>query len=118
MILDIARTELLKSISSALAEGPEHQAYKFDRVFWVTAQDPVSLCRSFPVIKEALLRWTGHQRGDNAITVPGRTQRRIDTSVLAGIATQPAVGAPFVTCTKNALPPPGTRCAFTPITKE
>ncbi|GGM73233.1 hypothetical protein GCM10011609_06350 [Lentzea pudingi] len=57
------------------------------------------------------------QRGVNAITVPGRTQRRIDTSVLAGIATQPAVAAPFVTCTKNALPPPGTRWAFTPITK-
>ena len=57
------------------------------------------------------------QRGVSATTAPGRTQRMIDTSALAATATQPAVAAPLVTCTKNALPPPGTRCSFTPITR-
>lgn len=38
--------------------------------------------------------------------VAGVSQRMIDTSVLCGMATQPAVAVPSVTCRKNALPAP------------
>jgi hypothetical protein len=41
----------------------------------------------------------------------GVSHRMIDTSVLCGIATHPAVGPPSVTCRKNALPAP----ARTPV---
>ena len=38
--------------------------------------------------------------------VAGFSQRMIVTRLLIGIATQPAVGVPSVTCRKNALPAP------------
>ena len=38
--------------------------------------------------------------------VPGVSQRMSGTSRFCGIATQPAVAWPFVTCRKNALPAP------------
>ncbi|SDJ25068.1 hypothetical protein SAMN04488074_101894 [Lentzea albidocapillata subsp. violacea] len=85
VIPDVARPDLLDSISRCLTENPDYKgipcgvlfglsgigktslaaswaaehAYEFDRVFWATAQDPVSLRRSFLMIEDALLRWTG-----------------------------------------------------------